>query len=223
MLCHFSILLHLITLYHSFSFISLNYIGEKRNEAVRKRKALDLPLNTFRVNALAQTKFELDDEIAPEWYKKLGRNVNLMFLSVTREVYTGRETAPMLRFRGSGGEIWFYCTDVENLLAHEGDRQFKWNAVVSFDSIKSDEDHTIEGELTGRSYCTDDDISVLKGFEFDIGDQVVEFSTGDLNIIGCDKFTEDMIYNMDYYYYDAYWEGLDDFMSNMKYGNVYHY
>ncbi len=196
------------------------YVEEQNkifDELQEKRKKAGIVIGDYKVLSISKTKVDVDKEFAPEWYKKLGDNVNLILYGIAKEIRRGRDCMPMLRFQGDDGMIWFSWSSMNS--SEQGKRyEFKWNSLKSFDGKKEVLDENTSENLFGIMTFGDDE--TLDNLSLTIGAETVELIADDFDVLGKDNLYSDDLIKMVSLYDDEYWEDIDEGMNNIKYGGV---
>ena len=196
------------------------YVEEQNkifDELQEKRRKAGIVIGDYNVLSISKTNIDVDKEFAPEWYKKLGDNVNLILYGIAKEIRRGRDCMPMLRFQGDDGMIWFSWSSMNS--SEQGKRyEFKWNSLKSFDGKKEVLDENTSENLFGVMTFGDDE--TLDNLSLTIGAETVELIADDFDVLGKDNLYSDDLIKMVSLYDDEYWEDIDEGMNNIKYGGV---
>ena len=165
----------------------------------------------YKVLFAAQADLDVEEAVAPKWYKELGSDVKVTILSLMRRI-DGKEKRPpylLMRLKGSEKSRWFKIdseTPSKNLSNEDTEYLGDLHYDMEFRSVKS-----FDGKnLVGQDYSDSDIIhasirfdyaesqSVLSGIDFIIESQKTEVDAENLKYIGGGRtLYENIFYSTD--------------------------
>lgn len=165
----------------------------------------------YKVLFAAQADLDVEEAVAPKWYKELGSDVKVTILSLMRRI-DGKEKRPpylLMRLKGSEKSRWFKIdseTPSKNLSNEDTEYLGDLHYDMEFRSVKS-----FDGKnLVGQDYSDSDIIhasirfdyaepqSVLSGIDFTIESQKTEVDAENLKYIGGGRtLYENIFYSTD--------------------------